>query len=65
MLINMLNDADSFYESNYLADLLAFQSSLSSKHISKIYSALEANPQVSDASYTKRKLFHLLSKYDK
>ena len=65
MLVNMLNDAGSFYESNYLADLLTFQPSLSSKHISKIYSALETNPQVSDAKYTKRKLIHLLLKYEK
>ena len=64
MLVKMLIDAGSFNESNYLADLLGSQPSLSSKHISKIYSALETNFQVNNAKYTKRKLFHLLSRYE-
>ena len=56
MLVKMLIDAGSFNESNYLADLLGSQPSLSSKHISKIYSALETNFQGKQCKIHKKKI---------
>ena len=62
MVVDMLKDASSYAESNYLATILASEKSLTKKQLAGIAHAFKTNSQVYDARYTKNKLWHLLDK---
>ena len=63
VVVEILNNARSFNESNYLADILSSQTVLTPKQITGIKHALETNDQVYGARYTKKQLSSILGKH--